>query len=91
MDGQEMVTDQERDSEISYYHLDYYVRRFEGELVLVETLLKQSAHAPDESEIVTFYIAQEDLEPDWVDALLEQGEDLEEGQSMDFVPPDEMI
>ncbi len=79
------------DSDVSWEHLDYYVRRHGGELYLVETLLKEVRNQPDQTEICTFYYSQDQLTPDWAEALHEQGADLEEFKSTDFVPPDEVF
>ena len=82
----------EQNENTIWQHLDYYVRRLEGELVLVQTLLKQmSDRSLDNAEIGTFYIALDDLDAEWAEAVLEQGEHLEEGKSCDFVPPDEVM
>src|ERR1041385_5727498 len=76
----------EHSTDIIWQHLDYYVRRVDGELVLVQTLLKLSSNEPSENgEISTFYIELSDLDDDWAQAVLEQGSDLEEGKSGDFV------
>ena len=75
-----------------WQHLDYYVRRVEGELVLVQTLLKLlSDQAVEDGEITTYYIELSDLDEEWSQAVFEQGSDLEEGKSCDFVPPDEAV
>lgn len=74
-------------SQVTWQHMDYYVRRDGDQLFLVQTLLKESA---DQSEICTFYIDLDQLEADWVEAIFEQGADLEDGKSCDFVPPDEI-
>lgn len=80
----------EPDNEIIWQHLDFYVRRVDGELVLVETLLKVlPGESSENAEINTFYFEVQDLEEEWAFAVLEQGCDLEEGKSGDFVPPDE--
>jgi hypothetical protein len=79
------------DTDVIWQHLDYYVRRVDDELVLVETLLKVSpGEEAENAEIMTFYFEPEDLEEEWAIAVLEQGRDLEEGKSGDFVPPDEI-
>ena len=75
-----------------WQHLDYYVRRYSGRLLLVRTMLKLAPGAlPNQGEIVTLYYELEELDLDWADAVLEQGDALEEGKSCDFVPPDEDI
>lgn len=75
-----------------WQHLDYYVRRDAGRLLLVRTMLKRAPGAlPNQGEIITFYYELEELDADWAEAVLEQGVDLEEGKSCDFVPPDEDI
>ena len=75
-------------AESAWYHMDYYVRRFEGELVLVQTLLRVDPDGAE--EICTFYIDLDQLDEEWTEAILTQGEALEEGKSADFVPPDEL-
>ena len=71
-------------------HLDFYVRRFEGQLVLVQTMLKREpAISSDAVEIITFYFELDELDPEWADAVWEQGAELEEGKSCDFAPPNE--
>lgn len=76
---------------VMWQHLDFYVRRFEGELVLVQTLLKQVlGESPKNAEIATFYYRLQELEDDWAQAVIEQGAHLEEGKSTDFAPPNEM-
>ena len=73
-------------------HLDFYVRRYEGQLVLVQTMLKlEPGISADAAEIITFYFTLDQLDPDWVDAVSEQGAALKEGKSCDFAPPDEDI
>ena len=79
------------DYDVQWEHLDYYVRRHGSDLYLVETLLKQVYGARDEVEICTFYYTLDQLDPDWADALEEQGADLEAFKSRDFVPPDEIF
>ena len=75
-----------------WQHLDYYVRREGADLVLVQTLLRRKLdESPDQAEICTFYITLDELEPDWVEAVLSQGADLARGKSCDFVPPDELV
>ncbi|MCC7450112.1 MAG: hypothetical protein IT324_22030 [Anaerolineae bacterium] len=75
-----------------WQHLDYYVRREGDDLVLVQTLLRRQVdHPPDQAEICTVYITLDQLEPDWAEAVLSQGADLEHGKSCDFVPPDEVF
>lgn len=75
-----------------WQHLDYYVRREADNLVLVQTLLRRAIdQSPDQAEICTFYITLDQLEPEWVEAVLSQGAALEHGKSCDFVPPDELI
>ena len=82
----------QQDTDVIWQHLDYYVRRVDDELVLVQTLLKLLPGEPVENgEITTYYIELSDLDEDWAQAVLEQGYDLEEGKSCDFVPPDEVI
>jgi hypothetical protein len=83
---------QDDQPEVVWQHLDYYVRRHHGELVLVETVLKQIAgEAVDQTEIYTFYYGVDQLPPEWAEAILEQGVDLPDNKSGDFVPPDEII
>src|SRR5690349_9071343 len=75
-----------------WQHLDYYVRRQSGRLYLVRTMFKMEPGIPDhEGEIVTFYFELDELDAEWIDAVLEQGADLQEGKSCDFAPPDEDI
>ncbi|HVO42928.1 MAG TPA: hypothetical protein VMT34_09900 [Aggregatilineales bacterium] len=75
--------------DVSWEHLDYYVRRSGKDLFLVQTALKTVADDPDRSEICTFYYGIDELTDDWANALIDQGEMLEDGKSADFVPPDE--
>lgn len=78
------------DIDVIWQHLDYYVRRVEGELVLVQTLLKLLPdQAVEDGEITTYYIELADLDEEWAQAVFEQGSDLEEGKSGDFVPPED--
>ena len=73
-------------------HLDFYVRRHEGQLILVQTMLRLERNAPsDAGEIVTLYFDLDQLAPEWADAVLEQGATLEDGKSCDFAPPEENI
>ena len=75
-----------------WQHLDFYVRRREGQLVLVQTLLKFERDSPDNTaEIITIYFGLDQLDLEWADAVSDQGAALEEGKSCDFVPPDEDI
>jgi hypothetical protein len=66
--------------------LDYYVRRVSGRLMLVQTLMSADEESP---EVQTVYIEVADLEPEWAEAVLEQGADLEDGKSCHFIPPEE--
>jgi hypothetical protein len=72
--------------DVDWVHLDYYVRRHEGELVLVQMMLKRQS---DQGEIVTIYIGLHELDELWTEAVLIQGEHLEDGKSCAFVPPDD--
>ncbi len=75
-----------------WQHLDYYVRRHAGRLVLVRTMFKREPGIPDDrGEIITFYFDLDELDAEWADAVLEQGSALDEGKSCDFAPPDEDI
>lgn len=76
------------EDEVIAQHLGYYVRRENDTLVLVETLLMEGDN-PDTTDIYTVHIPLEDLEPEWVEALYEQGSHLEEGKSCEFVAPDD--
>ncbi|MEP7285679.1 MAG: hypothetical protein ABI947_07925 [Chloroflexota bacterium] len=90
-DGQMLSAEQAKDQasdDVRWQHIDYYVRRVDDGLVLVETLLRID---PDGvQEICTFYIDIDQLNKEWVQAVWEQSEGLEEGKSADFVPPDEL-
>lgn len=77
--------------DLNWTHLGYYVRRENGELVLVQTFLVER---PDDvqaaaTDIRTFHIDPNELEPDWAEEVLIQGAHLAEGKSCEFFPPDE--
>jgi hypothetical protein len=75
--------------DVIWEHLDYYVRRAGLDLYLVQTAWKIPKESPADAEIVTFYYCIDELNDEWADALIEQGEGLLDGKSADFVPPDE--
>lgn len=83
--GEDAAEDEEEDG---FVHLGYYVRRVEGNLVLVQTFLIQHEDQ-SQSDIQTAYIEMGDLEPSWIEAIHEQGHHLIEGKSAEFVPPDD--
>jgi hypothetical protein len=74
--------------EDGFTHIGYYVRRVEGDLVLVQTFITDSDD-PDTANARTVYFALTDLEPEWTVAVLEQGEALDEDKSVEFIPPEE--
>ena len=74
--------------EEGFTHIGYYVRRVDGELILVQTFITDSDD-PDTANARTVYFATADLEPEWAEAVSEQGEALFEGKSAEFIPPDD--
>ncbi|MBX3082753.1 MAG: hypothetical protein KF716_14030 [Anaerolineae bacterium] len=74
--------------EDGFTHIGYYVRRVNGDLVLVQTFITDSDD-PDLANARTVYFAPDDLEPEWAIAIEEQGEALLEGKSAEFIPPDD--
>jgi hypothetical protein len=74
----------------NYQHLGYYVRREDGELVLIETLLiRPDGEDEDQADIYTVHLDLEQLEPGWVEEVNIQGAHLIEAKSCEFIPPDE--
>jgi hypothetical protein len=80
--------DQQIDS-TAWQHLGYYVRREEGQLVLIESFLVQDPADPASADVTMLHLDLDELEPEWVEAVALQGADLEEGKSCEFVTPDE--
>jgi hypothetical protein len=84
------LTQETPTEDVWWQHLDYYVRRYEDQLLLVQTLLKQNGD-PSQDEICTYYYSLDEMPANWARAVFEQGRNLEDGKSCDFVPPDEYI
>jgi hypothetical protein len=87
-DEEPIDSDVDEIEEDGFTHIGYYVRRVEGELVLVQTFITDSDD-PDTANARTVYFALADLEPEWAMAVIEQGEALLENKSVEFIPPDE--
>jgi hypothetical protein len=75
-------------SESEWYHVGYYVRRVNGELVLVQSLVTVNEDG-DDADALTLYLDLDELEPAWLESLHEQGFELAEGKSCEFIPPED--
>jgi hypothetical protein len=85
---EEPIDEVDEIDEDGFTHIGYYVRRVNGELVLVQTFITDSDD-PDNANARSVYFTPSDLEPEWAAAVLEQGESLFEGKSAEFIPPDD--